>query len=375
MTKIAIITSHANSLANFRSHLIVELNRNGLDVFALAPDFNEEVKNKISALGAIPVDIRMSRAGMNPFEDLMSTLQIYRKLKKLKIDIVFSYFIKPVIYGTAAAWLAKVPQRYSMIEGLGFVFTESTENKDGKRRFLLKFLVKKLYKFSLSLTDKVIFLNPDDIKEFSDQGIVDPQKIFLLGGIGVDLNAWRYSTPQIEPVTFLMVSRLLREKGVREYVAAAKLVKEKYPECRFILLGGQDNNPGSISKEDVDAWVDEGCIEWHGHVSVAPWMQQSSIFVLPSYREGVPLSTQEAMASGRAIITTDVPGCRETVIDGLNGYLIPAKDHVKLAEAMTRFIENTDLIFTMSLESHNMAKDKFDVKKKNEKLLSIILNK
>ena len=262
-----------------------------------------------------------------------------------------------------------------MIEGLGFVFTESSDNKNGIIRLFLKFIVKNLYKFSLSLTDKVIFLNPDDINEFSNQGIVDPRKTFLLGGIGVDLDTWRYSTPKIEPVTFLMVSRLLKEKGIREYVAAAKLVKEKYPKCRFILLGGQDDNPGSISKEDVDAWAKEGCVEWHGHVSVAPWMQQSSVFVLPSYREGVPLSTQEAMASGRAIITTDVPGCRETVIDGLNGYLIPSKDHVKLADAMTRFIEDTDLIFTMSLESHNMAKDKFDVKKKNEKLLSIILSK
>jgi glycosyltransferase involved in cell wall biosynthesis len=374
--KIAIITSHANSLLNFRSHLIEDLRRNGLDVFALAPDFNEEIKNKISSLGATPVDIRMNRTGMNPFEDLISTLQIYCKLKKLKIDIVFSYFIKPVIFGAVAAWLARVPLRYSMIEGLGFVFTESADNKGGRKRLCLKFIVKKLYKFSLSLTNKVIFLNPDDINEFSNQGIVDPRKTFLLGGIGVDLNTWRYSTPKIEPVTFLMVSRLLKEKGVGEYVAAAKLVKEKYPKCRFILLGGQDDNPGSISKEDVDAWVKEGCIEWHGHVPVAPWMQQSSVFVLPSsYREGVPLSTQEAMASGRAIITTDVPGCRETVIDGLNGYLIPAKDHVKLAEAMTRFIENTDLIFTMSLESHNMAKDKFDVKKKNKKLLSVILNK
>ena len=172
-----------------------------------------------------------------------------------------------------------------------------------------------------------------------------------------------------EPITFLLVARMLREKGIEQFAEAAKKVKERHPETLFILLGGLDNNPGTISIENVNEWVKEGVLEWHGHVQVQPWMRQASVFVLPSYREGVPASTQEAMAMGRAIITTDVPGCRETVVDGQNGFLVPVRDANALAQAMLRFVENPELIVRMGQRSRQIAEEKYDVHKVNAVML------
>ena len=166
-----------------------------------------------------------------------------------------------------------------------------------------------------------------------------------------------------------LVAHLLREKWVEDYAAAARLVKQQHPQARFILLGGLDENPGSITQAEVQTWVDEGVLEWPGHSAVPPWLAQTSVFVLPSYREGVPASTQEAMAMGRAIITTDVPGCRETVVDGDNGFLVPVRDPQALAQAMLRFINQPELIARMGVRSRQMAEEKFDVHKVNARLL------
>ncbi len=197
-------------------------------------------------------------------------------------------------------------------------------------------------------------------------------RLFTWGGIGVDLDEWLPAPAVTTPVTFLLVARLLREKGIAEYADAAKLVKTLHPETRFILLGGLDPNPGGLSQSEVQAWVKEGLLEWPGHVVVKPWLAQTSVFVLPSYREGVPRSTQEAMAMGRAVITTDVPGCRETVISGTNGYLVPVRDAATLAEAMMQFIKNPNLIESMGRESRRMAEERFDVHKINARLLEIL---
>ena len=178
-------------------------------------------------------------------------------------------------------------------------------------------------------------------------------------------------TPGVSPpITFLLAARLLREKGIVEYAEAARIVKSKYPDTRFILLGSVDPNPGSLNAEEVSKWVTERLLEWPGHVPVKSWMTQASVYVLPSYREGVPRSTQEAMAMGRAVITTDAPGCRETVVDGLNGFLVPVRDSVALAEAMMRFIKQPALIETMGKASRMLAEERFDVHKVNAIMLA-----
>ncbi|NQS71810.1 MAG: glycosyltransferase family 4 protein [Desulfobulbaceae bacterium] len=374
MLKFALITSHAPSLVHFRAPLIKNLRKRGVHVFALAPNFDDKTRARVQALGATPVDYSMSRTGMNPFRDFLNAWQLARLLKRLQPDTVLNYFIKPVIFGSLAARWAGVPCRLAMIEGLGFIFTPGPAGFSFKRR-VLKRLVMLLYKLGLSCGNKIIFLNPDDRDEFIAARLLPVSKAFLLGGIGVDLAKWPFVPPVSELITFLMVGRLLREKGVEDYVNAARMVKKMSPPVRFILLGDLDDNPGAIKRSEVQAWNDEGIVEWYGHVPVQPWLAQASVFVLPSYREGVPVSTQEALATGRPVITTNVPGCRQTVIDGVNGFLVPVHNAEYLAEKMMEFIRRPELISTMGLASRQHALEHYDVHKVNKRLIKLILPK
>ena len=358
-------------MLNFRGPLIRDLVAAGVRVHALAPDYDDELRQKLQELGANPVDFQLTRTGMNPVRDGIDMLKLAALLRRLRPDVTLGYFIKPVIYGTLAAWLAGVPRRVAMIEGLGYVFTVSSDRQSWRRK-LLKTLVSVLYRFALDRAHQVIFLNKDDLAEFIAKHLVHEEKAVNLGGIGVDLSDWPVTPAHVQPVTFLLAARLLREKGIVEYAEAARLVKARHPEVRFVLLGGLDPNPGSFSHAEVQAWAAEGLLEWPGHVVVKPWLSQASVFVLPSYREGIPRSTQEAMAMGRPVITTDAPGCRETVEEGVNGFLVPVRNVQALADAMLRFVQNPSLIESMGRESRRLAEANFDVRKINARLLKIL---
>lgn len=370
MMKISVISSASNSLLTFRGPLLQEMANRGFSVSAFAPDHDDRSREWLAANGIAAVDYKLQRAGMNPLRDVASVVQLRKLLRQHRPDIVLGYYIKPVIYGTLAAWLARVPRRYAMIEGLGFVFTHGA--RVSFRRKILQRAVTSLYRLALRHADRVIFLNPDDRGEFVSNCLAKPGQAALLGGIGLDLDEWRYAQPPRQPVNFVMVGRLLSDKGVREYVAAARILKADYPASRFLLLGGHDVNPAVVPLAEVESWVEEGLIEWPGRVPVRDWMAQAGVFVLPSYREGVPRSTQEAMALGMPVVTTDVPGCRETVVEGLNGYLVPARDPAALAQAMRRFIDHPDMIVRMGAESRKLAEERFDVHKQNRKLLELI---
>jgi glycosyltransferase involved in cell wall biosynthesis len=371
MRTLVIISHQAFSLVNFRGPLIADLVSENIRVYALAPDYDDELRKQMLVLGALPIDFCLARAGMNPWRDFVDMFKLVVLLRSLHPDVTLGYTIKPVIYGTLAAWLARVPRRVAMIEGLGYVFTCSGATMSWKRKLLLG-TVSLLYRVALSRAHRVVFLNRDDNAEFVNGGLVDLSKVVHLGGIGVDLDEWLPAPAVTTPVTFLLVARLLREKGIVEYAEAARLVKALHPGTRFLLLGGLDPNPGGLSQAEVQSWVNEGLLEWPGHVEVKPWLVLTSVFVLPSYREGLPRSTQEAMSMGRPVITTDVPGCRETVIDGVNGYLVPVREAAALAEAMTRFVVNPTLIESMGCESRRMAEDQFDVHKINARMLKIL---
>ena len=359
-------------MINFRGPLIRDLVAAGVQVYALAPDYDYEMRQKIQSLGANPVDFKMIRTGMNPIRDGIDMLQLAVLLRRLRPDVTLSYFIKPVIYGTVAAWLAGVPRRVAMIEGLGYVFTVSSYRQTWQRK-LLKTLVSSLYRFSLNRAHQVIFLNKDDLAEFVAAGLVLEEKALNLGGIGVDLYDWPVVPIHEQPITFLLAARLLREKGIVEYAEAARLVKTRHPDVRFVLLGGLDPNPGGLVQAEVQAWVTEGLLEWPGHVAVKPWLAQANVYVLPSYyREGLPRSIQEAMAMGRPVITTDAPGCRDTVNQGVNGFLVPVRDVQALVDAMLRFVQNPSLIESMGRESRRLAEMHFDVRKTNARLLKIL---
>ncbi|NMM36577.1 MAG: glycosyltransferase family 4 protein [Glaciimonas sp.] len=367
--RLAIIANQAFSISNFRGPLVREMVGRGVTVYALAPDYDEASRAAVASLGAVPIDFSMSRTGMNPFRDALDMIRLAIQLRSLKLDATFAYFIKPVIYGTLAARLAGVPKRFAMIEGAGYVFIDS--DKTSLRRNVLRTVVTQLYKLGLSQSQRVFMLNQDDKKLFVESGMVAAAKVQLLDGIGLDLNFYQISPPVLQPLCFILVARLLREKGIYDYVDAARRMKAVYPDVRFLLLGSVDINPSSILESEVHAWVTEGVVEWPGHVfDVRSWIADASVFVLPSYREGLPRSAQEAMAMGRPVITTDVPGCRETVIEGVNGFMVPVRNPSALAQAMLRFIEQPSLISEMGVESRCMAEEKFDVHKINAEILA-----
>ncbi|WP_298012550.1 glycosyltransferase family 4 protein [uncultured Castellaniella sp.] len=373
MTSIAIVAHHAVDMLNFRGDLIKALCAAGVRVVCLAPDYTDKESSQVRDLGAEPVSYSLQRTGMNPLRDLADALALARLLRRLRPDIVFVFSIKPVIYGSMAAWLARVPRRVAMIEGAGYAFTDTGQPIGWKRR-VLRALVCGLYRVALSRVHRVVFLNEDDRRDFESHRLADPGRSVVLGGIGVDLDAWPVAPAVTEPVTFILVARLLREKGIVQFADAARQVLRQHPGARFILLGRLDTNPGGLGQAEVESWVREGILEWPGHVAVRPWLSQASVFVLPSfYREGVPRSTQEAMAMGRPVITTDSTGCRDTVDEGVNGYLVPVRDVDALTRAMLRFVDEPASIAEMGAASRRMAEERFDVRKVNQRLINWLL--
>lgn len=366
--KIAVISNGATALLNFRGPLLMEMVRRGYEVLAFAPDHSDISRRTLRDWGVVPVDYAMSPTGANPLREWVSIFELRRLLRRHRPHICFTCFIKPVLYGTIAAWMAGIERRYGLIEGLGFAFTPASSGRSLQRNLLQKIILT-IARFSMARIDRLVFLNPDDLGEFVSKRVVRQEKAAMLGGIGVDLDEWPQTPLPAGPVTFILIARLLRDKGVKDYVAAARIVRRSHPEARFLLVGGLDSNPAAITRAEVESWVAEGIVEWPGHVDVKPWLAQAHVFVLPSYREGVPRSTQEAAAFGRAVITTDVPGCRDTVVDGRNGFLTPARDPEALAGIMRRFLENPEIIAPMGQESRRLAEERFDVHVQNRKLL------
>lgn len=373
--KIALIGTTAACVLGFRADLIRALTEKGHAVYAFALDYDSETRNSVKAIGGIPMDYHISRAGLNPFSDFVSTLKLSRVLRSIEPDLVFSYFAKPVIFGTLAAKLAGVKRRVGMLEGLGYVFTELPEGMGFKRR-LLKWIQVSLYRMAFPFLERLILLNQDDQIDLVDKYKLKAKRVSVLGGIGLTLDNYPYSSPPVSPVSFIFVGRLLAEKGVYIFIESARLVKRQFPDTRFVMLGGIDeSNPGGLKALALDQLKMEGLIEHPGHVSdVVGWVSASSVFVLPSYyREGVPRSTQEAMAIGRAVITTNVPGCKDTVVNGENGYLIAPWSPEDLAEKMFHFINHPDDIVRMGLKSYEMAQDKFDAGVVNRRLMSYLV--
>jgi glycosyltransferase involved in cell wall biosynthesis len=362
----ALVANSAFSLLTFRGDLIRALAERGVTVFALAPDFDAETRAGIVALGGRPVDFTLSRTGLSPLRDGLDLIRLSRLLRRLRPDVVLSYFLKPVVYGTIAAAMARVPRRIVLLEGLGYYFTSG--GGEGLKRRLVRRVLRLLLRTAFRLADRILFLNPDDAAFLSS--MARPEKVRVMGAIGVDLARFP-STPVPEgPPAFVMVARLLREKGVHEYVEAARSVSG----ASFAFVGGLDENPGGIGADQAASWQAEGVIDWAGQVAdVRPWLARASVFVLPSWREGVPRSTQEAMAMGRAVITTDAPGCRETVADGVNGLVVPVRDVAALAAAMRRFVDEPGLAARMGRESRRIAEEKFDVRRANAVLLEELL--
>lgn len=375
--KICLISQNAfPGLLVFRVDLIRYLVTQGYEVYAFAIDYRDDSKKAIEALGAVPVEYSLNKTGLNPFGDLRDIFALASKLKKISPDVVFSFFVKPSIYGTLAARVAKVPRRIAMLEGLGYIHTPLENGYSVKKR-LLQLAHGILSSIGFLFADKVLFLNHDDPVDLCKFAFINKNKIKILGPIGLSLDQYPLSpVPKVsKSVCFIFVARLLVEKGIFEFIDAARSVKKAHPSTEFIVLGGLDSdNPSALSKVQLELLIKDNIITYPGHVSdVYRWIEKAHVFVLPSYREGFPRSTQEAMAIGRAIITTDVPGCRETVLDDRNGFLVPAFNSEALAVKMRHLIEHSEKLLVMGEESHRIAKERFDVDKINLLIESILI--
>lgn len=372
--RVMLIGHAAGATLNFRAPLIADLVAAGCAVEVLAPDWTEAQLARLAALGARGSAFPLARTGLNPIEDLRTLWALWRHLRRMRPDVLFTYAAKTNVWGMLAAWLAGVPRRVAMVEGLGYAFTEGAHGGRTLKQKLVGWLLAALYRMAFAAAHRVVVLNPDDARDLQRECGLTGSKTVLLGGIGVPLDEWPPHSPHTDPMTFTLVVRLLREKGVLEFLHAARRVKARHPATRFWVLGPLDDNPGGLREADLRPWLDDGTVEWPGAVDVKPWLAQTSVFVLPSYyREGVPRSTQEAMAMGRPVITTDAPGCRETVVEGVNGFLVPPRDVEALQRAMLRFIEEPELVARMGRESRRLAEERFDVRRANAILIRTLL--
>lgn len=243
MRSVAIVTSIAFSMANFRGPLIRRMVDRGMTVYALAPDYDDETRAAVRALGADPVDISLERTGLRPARDMADMVRLAATLRRLRPDLVFGYFIKPVIYGTLAARLAGIRRRYALVAGLGYVFTPDGSRDTAKRR-ALRTVASALYRAAFRLCDRVFLQNGDDLEELCGRNLLPRDKAVLVSGSGVDLARFQPGPPVVAPVTFVLVARLLREKGIVEYVEAARRIRASGSDARFLLVGDVDSNPG-----------------------------------------------------------------------------------------------------------------------------------
>lgn len=368
MRPIIIIGTLPSSLINFRGELLKVIVKKGYTVIGMADSSAPDITEELQAIGVRFYHYPVERNGLKPLADLKTLYALYRNFKALQPTIVLAYTIKPVIWGGFASRALPHIRFYALITGLGFAFQGTTF----KRRLLAK-LVTILYRMALKHTTRVIFQNPDNLNEFVQRGIITAEKCALVNGSGVSITHYPFSLLPISNPTFLTIGRLLGEKGLREYAQAARSVKAIYPEVSFQLLGPTDPSLDGITLNEVQHWHNQGWLEYLGSTNdVRPYLQRCHIYVLPSYHEGMPRTVLEAMAIGRPILTTDVPGCRETVTNGDNGYLVPKADAKSLAERMIWFIEHRDQWQRMGQRSRELIEEKYDVHKVNAQLLEII---
>ncbi len=367
--KFLLIAGFADSLLGFRGPLIAALQARGLQVYVAAPGLamDNPVRKQLESQGLTVHDIPMQRTGTDPIADLKTLWALWRLMCRVRPQYFMGYTIKPVIYGSLAAWLAHIPKRFALITGLGHTFQDDDANI-GR----LESLVQRLYSLALSRVTKVFFQNPDDEALFRRRKILAAKTAScVVNGSGVDVASFNVMPQPQVGMRFLIIARLLAAKGVRIYAEAARRIKKAYPAASFAVVGWIDDNPDAIKQEELDSWIEEDTVEYLGRLSyVRPAIMACNVFVLPTfYREGTPRTVLEAMAMGRAIITTDAPGCRETVVDGDNGFLVPIKDVDALEIAMKKFIETPELAIRMGARSRHVAEEKYDVHKVNAIML------
>lgn len=351
--KIIFVNNNLNGLLLFRMDVMRHLQAQGHEVVAVVPA-SEKGQDDVHGLRILYVP--MERKSVNPFRDMMLFFSLMRIYRQEKPQYAFLYTIKPNIYGTLAAKLCGV-RSSMMMAGLGFAFANnSLQNR----------IARSMYRFALKLSEHLLLLNENDVQTVCRIGMCKPDKIIKLeSGEGVNLQRYEFHDNRSAKVKFLYVGRLLREKGVLDFVEVAKDVKRKYPEAVFQIVGKPDeDSPGNLTPVEMAAMTASDAVEYLGYVDMTEKLKESGVvIVIPSYySEGLNRSLMEGCATGKPIITTDQPGCREMVIDGGNGFVVPVRQPRALAEAMLRYLSlSDDEKQRMSLESRRLAESRFDV--------------
>lgn len=354
--KALVISSHTPSLFIFRLDMMKSFQELGYDVVAAGPGSMQEWRGKFEEFHVQYYPISVSRNGLNPYNDIKTILCLWDLLRRIQPDKIFVYQAKTVAYSCIAAKMCSIAEVYPMIAGLGSIFRGT-----GFKNRIVKEVMSVLYRNAFKCSQKVFFQNEDDIQEVLHHHLIDKEKVVKINGSGVNLAKFQVVPLPCSPA-FLYVGRLIRDKGIGEYLEACKKIKILHPEVRCLLVGAYDSNPSSIKPQDLQPYVEHGIIEYFGEqLDVRPFIGQCTTLVLPSYHEGTPKAVLEAMAMGRSILTSDAPGCRETVIDGKNGFLVPVRDIVGLVEKMEYLISHMDIIAGMGKTSRQIAEDKFNV--------------
>ena len=363
--KIILLSGSGDTVAWFRLDFLNEFLLRSYKVYVLAPDIRDDLKPELINMGIEFIQIKLERKGFNVLNLISSVFELASLFKEIQPNIIFSYTHKAILSGSLAAKISGFSNTFSMVTGTGHIFDNQT-----KKEKVIKFIGSLALRTALRFNKLVFFQNPDDQALFLKNNIVLSQKTKLVNGSGVNLDKFSVSPLPSEPV-FLCMARLIKSKGLEEFARAAKRVKKLYPGARFILYGYPDEHPDSIDENEIISnWLNDFGVEYFGYAeNPIDAIKECSVFVLLSYKEGTPRVVLEAMAMGRPIITTDAPGCRETVKNGVNGFLVPTFDDIESANAMTKLL-SAKLRKEMGKESRKFCESKFNVFDVNNTLLS-----
>jgi glycosyltransferase involved in cell wall biosynthesis len=357
--KIAIVANSTWNIHNFRLNILTVLSQYNYDITVIAPtDQYITYKKLFPQVKHINLK-KLVRKGTNPLKDWQLTLELLNIYRAEKPDIILHYTIKPNIFGGIAAQIAKIPY-ICVVTGLGYSFLHEG---------FINFISKKLYRYSFNKSEKVIFENIDDRLLFNQLGLVGPEKSISVKGCGINIDHFKpFSANGFAkhiPVVFSFIGRLLYDKGVKEFVEAARIVKKSNPDTQFWVIGDIDkDNPSALNPHELQSWIEEGIIEYHGHTEdIKTYISKTDCVVCPSYREAIPRVVQEGMAMKKSIITTDTAGCKEAVEEGKNGYLVPIKNVPILAQAMIKITQlDAQQLRDMGEYSRKKVENEFDEK-------------
>jgi glycosyltransferase involved in cell wall biosynthesis len=356
MTRLVFVVNNPDFLVSHRLVLVRGARAAGYDVHAITP--NGPGQQVLRAEGVETHSWRLDRKGQGPLQEARSVASLVALYARLQPDIVHHVTIKPVLYGSLAARIVRRPAVVNAVSGFGYVFLAEGAVAEARRRAIAG-----AYRVALSTPRSVVVLqNDDDEADLRRAGALGAAEVVKIRGSGVDLTRFHVTPEPAGAPLVVLPARLLRDKGVEEFVQAARLVRATHPIVRFALVGGLDaGNPAGVSGAEVEAWTKEGAVEWWGHQTDMPKVfEQAMIVCLPSYREGMPKALLEAAAAGRALITTDAPGCRDAVDGGRSGLLIPVRDAGAIARAVVSLVEDSGRRLRLGLAARELAERRFD---------------